>query len=82
MSRDLVCVTCRSPWSADYVLHDEPEEFKRRGGVVSSCPACKGARQELTPEEDEKSMMARAMADIMGDDIDGFINELEDNDLY
>jgi len=50
---DLHCTRCGEPWDLDYVLHDEPEEFKFKKGskTIIECPACRGKDIELDPQQ-------------------------------
>ena len=74
---DLICTNCGEPWDMDTVLHDEPDDFKRRGAAIIQCPACKEngpAPKELR----EKLLAAREAGDLLGDDVDGYAAMLED----
>lgn len=75
---DLICTRCGEPWEMDYVLHDDPGSFKRKGGVIFHCPACPKAVPKLDKETEYKLEVARALGDVLGDDIDGLAAELED----
>lgn len=77
---DLICTKCGEPWDMDYVIHEEPQEFERRGPAITSCPACEFHKREnggsiLRPGESEAML---ALADVMGDDSDGYAAMLED----
>ena len=74
---DLICTNCGEPWDMDTVLHDEPEEFTRRGAAIVHCPACK-ENGEAPPELREKLLAAREAGDLLGDDVDGYAAMLED----
>jgi hypothetical protein len=79
---DLICTCCGEPWDIDYVLHEEPEGFDRQGGRILGCPCCHG----ITPEgisEGERDRLAAvaAVAELMGDDVDGVAATLEDLEL-
>lgn len=79
---DVICTCCGEPWEIDYVLHDEPEEFNRRGGLIRACPVCHGARPAGQSQEQRDNLNAIAeIALMLGDDIDGFAAFLEDFDL-
>ena len=78
---DIICTNCGEPWDIDHVLHEEPENFDRDGSVIKSCPSCHGREQDLTEAQREHLEAVRAIADLMGDDIDGFAATLEDFDL-
>jgi hypothetical protein len=77
---DLICVSCGEPWEMDYVLHDEPNEFKRKGGVITKCPCCPkdGSKPVLDNESKAKLEIIESLGDVLGDDVDGFAAELED----
>ena len=48
------------------------------GPYILQCPACIGKDIELSEADKEKAAIMSAMADILGDDIDGFMAEMED----
>ena len=76
---DIPCITCGEPWDMDYVLHDAPHEFQRTHGRIDRCPACPATgRPVLSREERERLDLIAALADVSGDDLDGFVAELED----
>jgi hypothetical protein len=77
---DLVCTTCGEPWDLDYVLHDEPEGFERKGAAIVGCPVCKERQhgKDLDPEVRERLSAARELGQLLGDDVDGYAAELED----
>lgn len=75
---DLICTACGEPWDMDYVLHEEPEAFKRSGAAIIHCPACKERKEPLAKEEKEKLEAAREVGELLGDDVDGYASELED----
>ena len=76
---DIPCITCGEPWDMDYVLHDAPHEFRRTHGRIDRCPACPTTgRPALSEEERERLDLIAALADMSGDDIDGFVAELDD----
>ena len=52
--------------------------FRGDGVYIEECPNCFG--KNIKP--DENAMIRSAMADILGDDTDGFIAEIEDLGLY
>ena len=78
---DLVCTRCGEPWHMDHVLHDEPEEFQREGGVILRCPCCRTKPAKLSVEERARLNTIQALGEVLGDDIDGFAAALEDFDL-
>lgn len=80
---DLICVNCGEPWDMDHVLHEEPESFERKGGVIKHCPCCPndGSAPELDTDKQAKLEIIETLGEIMGDDVDGFASELEDYGL-
>ena len=78
---DLVCTSCGEPWDMDYVLHDEPEGFERKGAAIVSCPCCKDRKTPLSKEEKERLSAARELGELFGDDVDGYAAQLEDMGL-
>jgi len=52
------------------------------GPHILQCPACIGEKVELTDKQKERSSIESAMADILGDDIDGMMAEMEDFDAF
>ena len=75
---DVVCVNCGEAWDTDHVLHEEPEGFVRTGAVIQSCPCCKGKKQKLSSAQQTRLDEICALAELLGDDIDGFAATLED----
>lgn len=74
---DLICTHCGEPWDMDTVLHDEPEDFTRRGAAIVRCPAC----EENGPapgELQEKLSAARTLGELLEGDDDGYAAFLED----
>lgn len=72
---DLYCSRCGEPYEFDYVMHDmTPQE---KGDFLNGvcCPSCKG--KEVT-DRPFRAMLAGAMGEILGDDIDGLAAEMED----
>ncbi len=79
---DVICTCCGEPWHIDHVLHEEPEEFDRRGALIRACPVCDGTRPANQSHEQREHLDAIAQVALMlGDDIDGFAACLEDFDL-
>ena len=69
---DLICTCCGEPWDIDHVLHEEPDEFDREGGLIRACPCCHGVRPEGLPEKIRESLeLAASVAELCGDDVDG-----------
>lgn len=78
---DMLCLRCGEPWVMHHVIHDEPEEFERKGCIISMCPSCQGKVPELTEAQKDRLDQARTLAVLLGNDIDGYVVELEDNGL-
>lgn len=75
---DLVCVRCGEPWDLDYVLHEEPAGFKRRGGLIRRCPSCPADAPQLSREEQKRLITIAVLAELHGDDFDALSADLED----
>jgi len=76
---DLVCICCGEPWGVDYVLHDEPNGFDRSGGLIRSCPCCHGKEPDgMTEERRSRLSAVAAVAELLGDDVDGLAATLDD----
>lgn len=75
---DVVCINCGEPWDVYHVLHEEPEGFERKGAAITSCPCCKGNRPKLSAARREQLEAIGAVAELLGDDLDGFAATLED----
>ena len=79
MTMDVICTCCGEPWHIDFVLHDEPQGFDRRGPLIRACPVCEGERPHDQSREQRENLDAIAeIALMLGDDIDGFAACLED----
>ncbi len=75
---DLICTSCGEPWDLDYVLHEEPEAFERKGSAIVSCPCCPEQKGKVTKAQKEKLEAARELGELLGDDVDGYAAQLED----
>lgn len=76
---DVICLCCSEPWHIDHVLHDEPDGFERDGCAINACPCCNGRRpKDLSKQQREWLESVRAMAELLGEDIDGFAAMLDD----
>ncbi len=54
------------------MLHEEPDEFDRQGGLIRACPCCHGVRPKELPKEICESLeLAASIAELCGDDVDG-----------
>jgi len=74
---DLYCQVCGEPYELDYIEHELSHDAKGAFYAGVGCEACKWgankpARRPFNAE------LASAMADIMGDDIDGIAAAMED----
>jgi len=65
----------------DYVLHEDPDGFKRRGGRIERCPTCPAKPPKLSPDQRSRLETIGELADLLGDDIDGLAATLDDFDL-
>jgi len=74
---DLVCTRCGEPWSIDHVLHEEPESFERKGGVIFRCPSCPKYVYH-NDRQRHRLKLIRELGELCGNDIDGFAATLED----
>lgn len=77
---DLICTRCGEPWDLDTVLHDEPEDFTRRGAAIVRCPVCEEngpAPQELR----EKLKTALVVGELLEGDDDGYAAFVDDLEL-
>ena len=80
---DVICLCCGEPWDVYYVLHDEPDGFDRNGCVIDSCPCCHGGRPDDLPQHQRQWLESvRAMAELLGDDIDAILALSGNSDLY
>ena len=76
---DLICTCCGEPWDVDHVLHDEPGGFDRSGGLIRSCPCCHGKEPDgMTEERRSRLSAVAAVAELLGDDVDGLAATLDD----
>ncbi len=79
---DMICINCGEPWDMEYVLHEAPQEFTRTHSRIDRCPACPPTgRPALSHKDRERLDLIAHLADMCGDDIDGFVAELEDFEL-
>jgi hypothetical protein len=78
---DLICTRCGEPWDVYHVLHEEPEEFDRQGGLIRACPCCHGKEPEDMTDETRRRLRAVAeVAEVLGDDVDGLAALIDDLD--
>lgn len=52
------------------------------GPYIIQCPACFGKVIHRSEEDKERQAIANAISDVLGDDIDGFMAEMEDFGIY
>ena len=78
---DLICTRCGEPWDLDHVLHENPGGFVRKGGLIRRCPTCPHDEPKLDPQTRQRLAAVAAMAELLGDDVDGLAAVLEDSDL-
>lgn len=65
--------------TTETAAHDDTAKWQfRPGPVVAQCPNCIHKDVKLTEAQELQSMAQSALADILGDDIDGLMAEMED----
>lgn len=77
---DIVCTRCGEPWHTDYVRHEAPEDFKRKGCLILECPACRGKSVTLSKAQRQRLDIVRELAYLLGDDLDALAATLEELD--
>ena len=78
---DLICTCCGEPWDVTYVLHEEPDGFDRKGGLIRACPCCHGKEPEdMTDDRRSRLQAVAAAAELLGDDVDGLAALIDDLD--
>lgn len=75
---DLLCTRCGEPWDLYHVLHEDPSGFDRVGGLIRRCPTCPSEEPKLDPQTRGRLASAAALAELMGDDVDGLAGVLDD----
>lgn len=88
---DTICTRCGEPWDIDTLIEDrglpkEEQEFRTKAlSEIVRCPAClKKPDTDKSIQQFQKSPAyygVVALAELMGDDIDGFAAYLEDLDF-
>ena len=79
---NVVCFTCGERWDIFHVLHVEPDDFDRSGAVIRRCPCCTKDRISRISESFRAELDAlREVAELQGDDIDGFAAFLDTFDF-
>jgi len=74
---DITCGRCGEPWELYYVLHEDPDDFEREGGYIKRCPCCPEREEDVVIEMKERAVIARAISEVLGDDMDGVVSEME-----
>ena len=77
---DLVCLRCGENWDLFHVMENK-EEFKfaeENTGKIIECESCRGKKIELSEEENARLEAMGAIADLLGDDVDGLACMYED----
>lgn len=82
---DTYCSRCGEPWDV-LGITDDPTDFKFAKGsksLILSCPACKNMtddeiNESLSPKQKERNELRAELADLLGDDVDGFAAMCED----
>lgn len=78
MSRDVYCPKCNEPFEQDY-FHDIAEENGTDYATVSRDFQKRGCEAMNEPHGDgPANPYAEALFDLLGDDIDGTVNMMED----
>lgn len=79
---DIICPKCGEPWEID-TLHDYADEVGSTYREISRQFRTKGCGEAfptwgIACHADERSEIRTALADILGDDIDGYASLCED----
>lgn len=80
---DIICPICAEPWEID-TLHDYAEEQDQTFAQVSKAFRTKGCGKAFdawgitTCKADDRAGMRLVLADLLGDDIDGYAALMED----
>ena len=72
---DLYCQRCGEPFDIFSLQEDMTEEEAQNFRSGEGCPCCFGQEVERQPF---RAQLAAALADILGDDIDGLAAEMDD----
>jgi len=91
---DIYCTRCGEPWELDFI-HDRVDEMKQDGETVNGqeptfkrvkddfirrgCVALGGGHCESSPSLRTEAMSA--LADVLGDDVDGIASMMDDLDF-
>jgi len=75
---DLICSRCGESLEIYYVLHEEPEAFERKDGLIVRCPSCPVNLNDVSADGRYRGMVAEVAADLLGDDVDAIASALED----
>lgn len=71
---DIYCTNCGEPW--EYYVEDDEDRELVKSVKEGRCPACKGKPIEGGPPF--RAMLAGALGDLLGDDLDGLASEMDD----
>ena len=74
---DLYCHRCGEPWDVYYVQHEMTRKERNKFHSGVGCPACEWGKN-APKEEPLIGMVAGALTDVLGDDVDGIAAELDD----
>ena len=77
---DIYCLNCGEPWDI-FEVNDDKESFsfsEPSTGKITACPSCQGKTVDLSPKQKAKLESVAAIADLLGDDVDGLASMLED----
>lgn len=75
---DVLCLRCGEGWDTDHVRHDAPQDFERKGCVITRCPACPERAAKVPPEARRRLAELAEVARCHGNDLDAFAAFLED----
>lgn len=65
----------------DYVLHEAPDDFEKRGSVIVGCPSCAGKEVTFGTGTKNRLTAIAVVGDLLGDDVDGYAAFIEDMGL-
>jgi hypothetical protein len=79
---DVKCPICAEPWENE-TIHDYASEYSSTYAQVAKLFRTKGCgvafdSWDVTCEKSENSEMLSALADLLGDDLDGYASMVED----
>ena len=79
---DVVCMRCGEPWDIDYIQHEAPELFARKGCVIQACPACQGQPVNLPTEHARRLAVIREIAGLWCEDLESLAYEINELEAY